>query len=270
MLDAHDRPAQPHLIGGGTDAFGNGGVPLPDLSTRGEVGCCCARRTPFGYRSRVADDQSTVNPYELARALLGNAEQLVADAELLLEHGRHPRAAALSLMALEEMSKIQFCVDSIVDDTPVPGARSKEWTNHKDKFTGVKALELAFVEESPQFDRARIRSSVLEDQGTKLASLYVDHTDGEIATPATNKVDAPRLVERARATVDWLGRMVPQLTPEAMEEIRPYREVIEQFLSATIDENDMEGSVERLRAIMAAGLAISAPQTNVSGRHLDA
>lgn len=188
-----------------------------------------------------------MNPYELARALLDNAEQLVADAELLLEHGRHPRAAALSLMALEEMSKIQFCVESIVEDTPVPAARSKEWTNHRDKFTGAKALELAFVEESPHFDRARIRTSVLEDQGTKLASLYVDHTDGRIATPATTKVDAPRLVERARVTVDWLARIVFHLTPEAMEEIRPYREVIEQFLSAAINENDMEGSVERLR-----------------------
>src|SRR5262245_30795298 len=42
---------------------------------------------------------------EMAHAALDNGRDLIIDAELLLAHGRTPRAMALSILAQEELSK---------------------------------------------------------------------------------------------------------------------------------------------------------------------
>lgn len=65
-----------------------------------------ANGTVVRYTSDVAEKLTSVDPHELGRALLDNSNALVWDACVLVEHERHPRAAALALMALEEMSKI--------------------------------------------------------------------------------------------------------------------------------------------------------------------
>lgn len=208
--------------------------------------------THVRYRWHVAENLPSVDPYELCRALLDNSDALVEDAALLLEHGRHPRAVALALMALEELSKVYLCIEAIVEGTPVPVARSRSWADHREKLAGATALELAFLRESPDFNRARVQQSVAEDQKIKLACLYVDHSDGQIDKPSELSVDASPFVDRAGRAGAWLRERLRHLSPDVMDAIRPYREVIEQHFASLVDEDDMEATVGRLRAAVAA------------------
>lgn len=217
------------------------------------------RRAPSGmsvthvrYRWHVAENLTSVDPYELCRALLDNSDALVEDAGLLLEHGRHPRAVALALMALEELSKVYLCIEAILEGTPVPVARSRSWADHREKLAGAAALELAFLRESPDFDRARVQQSVTADQRAKLACLYVDHSDGQIAKPSELAVDASLFVDRAGRAVAWLRNVLRHLNPDVIDAVRPHREVIEQYFASLVDEDDMEATVGRLRAAVAA------------------
>lgn len=208
--------------------------------------------THVRYRWHVAENLPSVDPYELCRALLDNSEALVEDAGLLLEHGRHPRAAALALMALEELSKVRLCIDAIVEGTPVPVARSRAWADHREKFAGATAIELAFLHESPDFDRARVQHSIAKDQKVKLACRYVDHSDGQIARPSDLSVDASPFVDRAGRATAWLRESLCHLSPDVMDAVRPHREVIEQIFASLVDEDDLEGTVCRLRAAVSA------------------
>ncbi len=44
--------------------------------------------------------------YEIATACAHNGRELLADSELLLEHGRAPRALALAVLATEEFGNV--------------------------------------------------------------------------------------------------------------------------------------------------------------------
>jgi AbiV family abortive infection protein len=205
----------------------------------------------------VAENLTNIDPYELCRALLDNSSALVEDAGLLLEHGRHPRAAALALMALEELSKVLLCVEAIVEGTPVPVTRSSAWRDHREKIAGATALELAFLHEDPNFDEARIKESVIADQKAKLACLYVDHADGQIAKPSELEVDATHLVDRAGRAAAWLRSVLHPLSPDVIDAVRPHREVLEQYFGSLVDEDDMAATVGRFRATVAAASELS-------------
>lgn len=203
----------------------------------------------------MANDETNTDPYQLARALLNNGDALIEDAELLLDHRRYPRAAALALMALEELSKVHLCLEAIINQTPVPEARSKAWTDHKGKFEGARALELAFLDEAPDLDRADVQESIARDQRTKLACLYVDHFRGQIHTPSEVRANATHLLERAQSSSSMLSPVVVLLTPDVMEEIRPYREEFDQYFASMVNEDDIGATVGRFRTVMEQALS---------------
>ncbi len=58
----------------------------------------------------------------LARAALDNASDLLADASVLLQAGRYPRAFALSVLAAEEFGKHMQCVSACALDLEDPGS----------------------------------------------------------------------------------------------------------------------------------------------------
>jgi AbiV family abortive infection protein len=60
-----------------------------------------------------------------ARACLENAEALLSDAELLLEHGRGARAMAIAATGFQEAGKGRVCLGLIEDDPSF--ARYKDW-----------------------------------------------------------------------------------------------------------------------------------------------
>lgn len=57
-----------------------------------------------GYSGRLTVEQAA----DGIAAALANARSLVADATLLLNHGRWPRCAALSILAIEEAGKVEI------------------------------------------------------------------------------------------------------------------------------------------------------------------
>ena len=59
-------------------------------------------------------------PLALGVALLANADDLLDDAQLLLDAGRRARALVLSVCAAEEMAKISFCVDALTTGAAIP------------------------------------------------------------------------------------------------------------------------------------------------------
>lgn len=213
----------------------------------------------------MAENLTSVDPYELCRALLDNSDALVDDAGLLLEYGRHPRAVALALMALEELSKVYLCIEAIVEGTAMPVARSRSWADHREKLTGAAALELAFLRESPDLDRTKVQQSATADQRTKLACLYVDHADGQIATPSDLAVDASPFVDRAGRAVAWLRTVLRHLSPDVIDAVRPHREVLEQYFSSLVDEDDMVATVGRFRTAVAAASELSIEPLDEAG-----
>ena len=49
-------------------------------------------------------------------AIISNAHSLIDDAELLYEHGRYERAAALSILAVEEAGKVSIIRSILMED----------------------------------------------------------------------------------------------------------------------------------------------------------
>ena len=62
-------------------------------------------------------------------AALNNARFLVADAELLLERNRWPRAASLSILSIEESGKIGLLRSLLLTDSPEE--RKKLWRDYR-------------------------------------------------------------------------------------------------------------------------------------------
>lgn len=75
-------------------------------------------------------------------AIVSNAHSLIDDAELLYEHGRYERAAALSILAVEEAGKVSIIRSILMEDDQKE--LNKEWKrfrNHLDKNWGLAFFE---------------------------------------------------------------------------------------------------------------------------------
>lgn len=89
------------------------------------------RPTPKVHRGRLSEEQLL----EGARCVSRNAEELLADAKLLFENGRHARAASLAILALEETFKGQmlFLYPLVRDDPEGRKQFWRAWRDHKVK-----------------------------------------------------------------------------------------------------------------------------------------
>jgi AbiV family abortive infection protein len=71
----------------------------------------------------MIEAQRGVDPLELARAPLDNGDALLSDAAYLLADERLARAVALALMASEEFSKLNLCLNAITGEAEAPKRR---------------------------------------------------------------------------------------------------------------------------------------------------
>lgn len=74
---------------------------------------------------------------EIAERTLANFERLIADAKLLVAHGRFKSAFSLSVLALEEVGKVAL---SLWDNPEELRAYDRKWTFHRKKQTAATML----------------------------------------------------------------------------------------------------------------------------------
>lgn len=205
------------------------------------------------FRKAVMTDEAAIaDPFQMSRALLDNADALLEDSALLLANGRHARAAALAVVASEELGKLYHCLMSITGEAPLPPARSKPWTDHKDKLSTMVALELAFMDEGELTDPKGARDAVAHLQRLKNACFYVDHSAGRIVSPAEVDTGAADQLTRVKAQRDFLRKAFANVTPENMDAVRPFQRGFEQLLESLVVEEDLVATRRRLRAVLEA------------------
>jgi len=135
---------------------------------------------------------------QLAQAAAQNAVDLAADARLLLDAGRFPRAYALAALALEELGKMELSHQVLAGRLDDKGFR-QEWSNHMWKLDRSRILAILSAP-TP----ARVLATVEDDLAAKLRGLYVDvnpaDPGGSPLTPsAVTPALAREMVETAEA-----------------------------------------------------------------------
>jgi AbiV family abortive infection protein len=141
---------------------------------------------------------------QLAEAAAQNAVDLAADARLLLDAGRFPRAHALATLALEELGKMDLCHQVLAGRLDDKGFR-QEWSNHLWKLDRSRILAILCAP-TP----ARVFATAGDDFATKIRGLYVDvnptDPNGPPRTPSdVTPVQAREIVETAEAASQAIG-----------------------------------------------------------------
>jgi AbiV family abortive infection protein len=148
----------------------------------------------------------------LIQACLRNAEGLLADARLLLNAERVPRAHALATLALEEIGKSCVCVLGLF---PMPvrsfGIRSDDdfwaaWTSHTDKLLWARGLLSLLIREpdGPVLAAVeRLADAARGEHLRKMRGLYVDYADGSVLLPTDiTDAEARELISDVQAVLD--------------------------------------------------------------------
>lgn len=133
---------------------------------------------------------------QFAQAAAQNATDLAADARLLLDAGRFPRAHALATLALEELGKMELCHVMLAGGLDDKSFR-QEWLNHPSKLDRSRILAIL---SAPTADR--VFATVEDDSAIKFRGLYVDvnpaDPGGAPMTPSdVGPVPAREMVETA-------------------------------------------------------------------------
>jgi len=135
-----------------------------------------------------------------ARAALDNASSLLADAEILLNQGRYPRALALTVLAAEEFGKHMMCMSAAVFDLNDPADVKKFWKrfrSHEAKYQNWhgQLIDYIAIDPATPFEPSKAEPDlwdemwaemprvVREAMTLKLRALYVDEQDGQPTRP---------------------------------------------------------------------------------------
>jgi AbiV family abortive infection protein len=150
----------------------------------------------------------------LIQACLGNAGELLADARILLEAERAPRAHALATLALEEIGKACICILAAIrtpTTEPFYGSRGqgdfwKAWNSHTDKLAWARAF-LSLLIATPTVPVAeavgRLAESTRADHVRKMRGLYVDYAGGAVELPSeVTAAEAEALASDVQAVLD--------------------------------------------------------------------
>jgi AbiV family abortive infection protein len=149
----------------------------------------------------------------LIQACLQNSEDLLADARLLLNAGRAPRAHALATLALEEVGKSCVCILGLF---PTPersfGVRSADdfwaaWTSHTDKLLWARGVLSLLIREPDGPVMAafeRLADAARGEHLRKMRGLYVDYApDGSVLLPADiTASEADELISDVQAVLE--------------------------------------------------------------------
>ena len=141
----------------------------------------------------------------LARAALSNAADLLADARLLAEAARFPRAHALATLACEELGKEQQCLSTVWLPLPIPKVFWARFYNHKEKLVHAQseaALESGSIGSGQLFNE-HVRRESRSAHERKLRGLFVDYADGALQLPSdVTEPETWQLIDRAQRVLD--------------------------------------------------------------------
>lgn len=163
-------------------------------------------------------------------ALIKNAQDLLADAKVLLEHDRHARAFVLSILAREEAGKALLVLANAMGD---PDIQSWQLSSHREKLSSAAAADLFLLGELPQVFEGVQRLESESANREKMAGLYVDRRDGELRTP--DRIEPARAAEAyagASALLDRLEPILGSLTPDALS----FAQLFDQELGRVLDQ----------------------------------
>lgn len=136
----------------------------------------------------------------------------------------------------------------------IPSAGSREWRDHRDKLETARALELAFIDEYPVFDRDAVRARSKWQAQTKRSALYVDYDGGVIRRPIEFDADAATLLDPWRAKSAFLHGLMDHITHEVLRAILDHGEQMAHMAQSRIADDDPDGTVLRLRAVADAAV----------------
>ncbi|MDX0497987.1 AbiV family abortive infection protein [Sinorhizobium medicae] len=167
------------------------------------------------YRGPLTPSQAAEG-IALARA---NAARLIADAELLLESGRHASVTALAILAIEELGKVQVIkiiallsgeadLKQAWRDYRSHRAKNVQWILPKLAAEGARTLMQLRAAADPEGDHTAMLDSV------KQLSFYTDcFSDAPRWSEPTDAVE-PKLADALLATARMLNREKETTTRE--------------------------------------------------------
>ena len=121
------------------------------------------------------------------RCALQNAEELVSDAELLVQHSRWARGFFLAQIAVEELGKYVMIVSAtgnIVMGTMDWKKFWKRYRSHKEKLQNIHLMEEVFFEEEPPKILDHLPNEVAEFDALKMRALYSEHFFDRVIKPS--------------------------------------------------------------------------------------
>jgi AbiV family abortive infection protein len=156
------------------------------------------------YRSPKVEILTEVEFRKAMNAAVLTARELRNDAEFLFSNGRYARAAALAVLALEEVGKIKILPR--IFNTSDTRSRKIAWKEYRDHQ--AKSAEMITAGGQPGLVESEVRSDFGQQaDALKQLGFYSNPlTSGEWAEPA-------KTVNRDHVllAVQWAGAMVDQL-----------------------------------------------------------
>lgn len=188
------------------------------------------------------------------RQLQGNAESLLADAELLFMHQRWARALVLAVLATEEAGKAILSTASLLPDDDLAELKP---TRHEDKLTAAALLATGFTGDLSDLRAllSQIDSGALHRQ--KLSAIYVDRRDGGVVSPSfVTHDDAERAIKDARRVIELLSGILGQVSPEAIECALRLSEALTPVLDKYVHEHGEAAGLQVARDLVAWGQSL--------------
>lgn len=185
------------------------------------------------------------------RALQGNAEALLSDADLLFSHQRWARALALAVLALEEAGKAVLATSRLFPGDDLAELKA---TRHEDKLMSASLVDVGFFG-----DLAELRTHIGELDSRalhreKLSALYVDDREGGIRCPGSvTKERAEQVLGDAKRVIEWLGKSFNLLSPEAIECAQRLTAALTPALDQYVIEHGEEAGLDVARRIVEWG-----------------
>jgi AbiV family abortive infection protein len=151
---------------------------------------------------------SQVEALSAQHAAAAAARGLYGDAVFLYQHGRRQRAAALAILALEEVGKIK--VLARIADATDESALKAAWREYR--MHNAKASEM--ISAGPGLDEADVRRAFSEQaDGLKQLAFYSTQlASGEWVWPEIAIDD-----DDSELAVSWAGAMVGQLPAQGLD-----------------------------------------------------
>lgn len=208
--------------------------------------------------SATSPDPAVVAEY--GRAALENARDLIADARLLLDHQRWPRACSMAILATEKVAKAAVCC--LLPMLPDEAAPHFGWPLDQINRTHDLKLELAgmlthvldFYMGGPgaptryPSDLAELNAGRRQDNERKKRGLYVALSDGQIMLPSEiTEREAADALERATRLAAVVARFL-DYTANLPPEVVASREDIWNSLVGAYEQGGLDGMADLSQA----------------------